>query len=323
MANLNTLKTNEEILALFETADDIAKLSTAGLLKTDGAGDISVATEGTDYMAPYVVVNENLLDNAYFVGGGSQQGGGQFPLNSRRATSYAGSTKGIDRWQAYNNIALSVGADYITLTPASAQQTWLQNVPADIPNGTPYTVSVFTDKGLFTATAVMPNVAICYATTDTGSYTCFYQPSSKTFRIYNSTASSGVLNLKACKLELGPKQTLGRQVNGVWVLNEIPNFAEEVARCNPVHTYNLGTLSANASITLDPNTGIYSSVETQIRATQGGAYTITLTAPTGYTITDGDTSGSSLVLTPTTSKTIEISAKTISDSVIAVITKEW
>ena len=28
-------------------------------------------------------VNDNMLDNAYFIGGGSQQGGGQFPINQR------------------------------------------------------------------------------------------------------------------------------------------------------------------------------------------------------------------------------------------------
>lgn len=33
--------------------------------------------------------NRNLLDNWYFVGGGSQQGGGQFPINQRGETSYS------------------------------------------------------------------------------------------------------------------------------------------------------------------------------------------------------------------------------------------
>lgn len=44
--------------------------------------------------------NENLLDNWYFVGGGSQQGGGQFPINQRGQTSYSGTNQNaIDRWK--------------------------------------------------------------------------------------------------------------------------------------------------------------------------------------------------------------------------------
>ena len=35
----------------------------------------------------------------------------------------------------------------------------------------------------------------------------------------------------AAKLELGDTQTLAHQENGVWVLNEIPNYAEELAKC--------------------------------------------------------------------------------------------
>lgn len=30
-----------------------------------------------------IAIRRNLLDNWYFVGGGSQQGGGQFPINQR------------------------------------------------------------------------------------------------------------------------------------------------------------------------------------------------------------------------------------------------
>lgn len=42
--------------------------------------------------------NPNLLDNAYFIGGGSQQGGGQFPINQRGQTEYIGQGYTIDRW---------------------------------------------------------------------------------------------------------------------------------------------------------------------------------------------------------------------------------
>lgn len=44
--------------------------------------------------------------------------------------------------------------------------------------------------------------------------------------------SAGVtFTVKAVKLELGSQQTLAHQENGVWVLNEIPDFGEQLRRC--------------------------------------------------------------------------------------------
>ena len=39
------------------------------------------------------------------------------------------------------------------------------------------------------------------------------------------------VKIKAAKLELGDTQTLAHKENGVWVLNEIPDFGEQLARC--------------------------------------------------------------------------------------------
>lgn len=39
------------------------------------------------------------------------------------------------------------------------------------------------------------------------------------------------VDVVAVKLELGPQQTLAHQENGVWVLNEIPKFGEQLAAC--------------------------------------------------------------------------------------------
>jgi len=39
------------------------------------------------------------------------------------------------------------------------------------------------------------------------------------------------MTIQAIKLELGDQQTLAHQENGVWVLNEIPDYEEEYYRC--------------------------------------------------------------------------------------------
>ena len=57
--------------------------------------------------------NDNLLDNAYFVGGGSQLGDGIFPINQKGQTSYPGGSA-FDRW---------VSDDTITLTASGLQAT--------------------------------------------------------------------------------------------------------------------------------------------------------------------------------------------------------
>ena len=42
---------------------------------------------------------------------------------------------------------------------------------------------------------------------------------------------AGKIEIAAAKLELGDTQTLAHKENGVWVLNEIPDFGEQLRRC--------------------------------------------------------------------------------------------
>lgn len=61
--------------------------------------------------------NPNLLDNWYFAGGGSQLGGGQFPINQRGQTEYIGAGYAIDRFRLIDpNSKLAIQDDKITLS---------------------------------------------------------------------------------------------------------------------------------------------------------------------------------------------------------------
>lgn len=42
---------------------------------------------------------------------------------------------------------------------------------------------------------------------------------------------AGTFDIKAAKLELGQTQTLAHQENGQWVLNEVPDYGEQLRRC--------------------------------------------------------------------------------------------
>ena len=49
--------------------------------------------------------------------------------------------------------------------------------------------------------------------------------------ILTSAGNTGSIQVIAWKLELGSTQTLGHQVGTNWVLNEIPTFKEQLAKC--------------------------------------------------------------------------------------------
>lgn len=201
---------------------------------------------------PKYGMGKNLLDNAYFVGGGSQLGDGVFPINQRGQSSYnANGSYTIDRWwlNSWNaqNIDATIDAAGITLSQTAtgpnslylAQKIsgWQQYAGKTVTvsilvtslsgrsraflfgavDGTRYLSSVL-GIGLNTFTVTLPNDI-------TGLQVAFGH--------HASVGGSGAVTLtvSAAKLELGTEQTLAHQENGVWVLNEILDYGEELAKC--------------------------------------------------------------------------------------------
>ena len=206
----------------------------------------------------------NLLDNWYFVGGGSQQGGNQFPVNSLGQTSSynsgGGSVYFIDRWlnRSSNHTMLSVessGLKIKVMTAAGTNKNQFINQrienSADL-LGKTVTISMLVPDASFATGGfglyVYAADSVLYNTTSlggTGNKTApgFY---TATFTIPATISKSGLtvgfninqassiddyVVVSACKLELGSTQTLAHQENGSWVLNEIPNFDEQYMRC--------------------------------------------------------------------------------------------
>lgn len=163
-----------------------------------------------------IACNPNLLDNWYFVGGGSQQGGGQFPINQRGQTSYPNAGYTLDRWKLTSG-SVSLASGGITL---SGTLTQIREQPV----GRPVTASALLSDG----TMITPA----------------YNDSTKTFTL---TASGQTVI--AVKLELGSEQTLAHQENGVWVLNELPDYQQTLLDCmrfyqriaSPGSSFKIGT----------------------------------------------------------------------------------
>lgn len=180
------------------------------------------------YRAPYT--RKNLLDNWYFVGGGDQQGAGQFPVNQRKQTSYSGAIYGIDRWKNKGAGTVTISSSGIVVSgSSSASAFWGQEIENPVPDGTVCTFSALSSDGtLYKATSAMSSAS---------QWNCAFSHANGVGRVEYSTyalltASAGkTATWVAVKLELGSEQTLAHLENGVWVLNEIPDYTTQLLRC--------------------------------------------------------------------------------------------
>lgn len=179
----------------------------------------------------------NFLDNWYFVGGGSQQGGEQFPINQRGQTAYSNVAYTIDRWRTWESgDVLQVVSGGIKIAA-----TVLQNIEAVVTSALvnqPVTLSIlFADGKLFSnsfasagTSQIWDSVYVGYGGVNFVTFLVGYVDPA-CFRIEPTTPGTWSDPIAAVKLELGDTQTLARQVGGAWVLNEIPNYQQELAKC--------------------------------------------------------------------------------------------
>lgn len=159
--------------------------------------------------------NPNLLDNWYF---------GK-PVNQKGQTSYGPQTNGgytIDRWMSTEEVSVN-SAGFVT------SKTLVQRIEsAELLNGKILTFSALTASGeLLTGSKALDASAGCVFA-DVGGRVMQYSAYWKGFQIYRDAAA---LDLLAVKLELGSQQTLAHQENGVWALNEIPDYGKQLRRC--------------------------------------------------------------------------------------------
>ena len=122
------------------------------------------------------------------------------PVNQRGASGTI-STAGyfFDRWKLVSG-SVTINSGGIVLNGTIAQVL-------EYAVGQTVTATVLTPDGVTDVTPV-------------------YDDETKTF-----TVTTQGKTIRAVKLELGSQQTLAHQENGVWVLNEIPDYGEQLRRC--------------------------------------------------------------------------------------------
>lgn len=195
-----------------------------------------------DFVVPADGLGKNLLDNWCFVGGGTQDG--RFPINQRGQSQYTGAGFNIDRWQ-FNSFggSLSLTNGGVSVSVVSNSQLWFQTLsaPNELLLGKTVTISLLTSTGeLYAISGVLPTTTpgstIRYISTEipnVGVLDLVYSSAYGRFAvgISYSTNSTQAVIVAAMKAEFGSKQTLAHQVNNTWVLNEVPNYAIELAKC--------------------------------------------------------------------------------------------
>ena len=173
--------------------------------------------------------NRNLLDNWYFGN----------PVNQRGQTSYNTPGYSIDRWYLQGgSFELSDNALTFLFPPASGGvERFNQKIPLEKFIHGVYTISILTTDGLYSKSFEYEPGDNADVQFDMGNGVCIgfitQGASLARYRFFNVGTSENIsVSIIATKLEVGDHQTLAHQdEDGNWVLNEIPDYGEELAKC--------------------------------------------------------------------------------------------
>lgn len=183
--------------------------------------DILYAVEDNEQEDSFIHCNPNLLDNWYFGN----------PVNQRGKTTYTEAGYGIDRWLADYGTIITVEDDCISIAnnvksgPYGIRQHHEPQTPLTV-----CTLSALIKEG--SGIIFISNHSYTAFINGPGLYSVIidgYDPS--TDAVYIRANSDASIKVIAAKLEPGPRQTLAHKEDGVWILNEIPNYALELMKC--------------------------------------------------------------------------------------------
>lgn len=168
--------------------------------------------------------NPNLLDNWYFGN----------PVNQRGQTEHTGSQNGyfIDRW-ILGSYDQTVTVTESGLHWSTAEGIWCTQVLENFDEliGKTLTLSAIIDGVLYSVTGVL-NESGNVSMRPVGTMFVELTHADKGFRFVTYNNPTPTVTILAVKLELGSQQTLAHQdADGNWVLNEIPDYGEQLLRC--------------------------------------------------------------------------------------------
>lgn len=186
-------------------------------------------------------------DKAYPVVGYS----GQDPLINVNGTNYivgkaaqipgycTGYSYTIDRWKTEGNIVVTLDNDGISIENVGDEAgQFKQDLPSDFsPEGTLLCISVIVKSVSGDARLLLSQSSSPYGHTvdfiplQTGLFSGSGNLMGGNHKFSIHLAAGAKVKLVAVKLELGDQQTLAHKEGDKWVLNEIPDYGEQLRRC--------------------------------------------------------------------------------------------
>lgn len=178
--------------------------------------------------------NPNLLDNWYF---------GK-PVNQMGKTEYTGGGDAVDRWKIGDGVTATVANGALNISYSTPGWNLVEPIDNMLVPGVTYTLSciykasvnpirlvvAWGDSQYFynEASPISDDWALAQIT---GTIPANATIGFNQVVIQSLGSSAGDFSLKAVKLELGSQQTLAHKEDGVWVLNEIPRFSDQLVVC--------------------------------------------------------------------------------------------
>ena len=221
LAHMNTPALSDILLA-HSAAEGTGVIAIGDLPKLLNAGNLKMPDSDETIAEHYrQFCNQNLLDNWYFAN----------PVNQKGQMEYTGSGYTIDRWRSYG-AKVSINDGYISLS-TEGNPTFCQKSELDLYNKT-LTFSVLLANGsLCTGTGILASGTAWKNTTlyEDSSIKLWLQNSDPLFNTAIDIKGNTPVDMVAAKLEFGSSQTLAHKEGSKWVLNEIPDYATELAKC--------------------------------------------------------------------------------------------
>lgn len=200
-----------------------------GRAVTGGALDTSVTNVSNQLGT---LVRPNLLDNWYF---------GR-PVNQRGKTSYTGIGYGIDRWKIDIDTGSEVSINNgLTIKNAGSYIGQYFDRLFDSLDGIPITGSIILSSGhLLTGTLIYKSIinqSQIFFSDSAGGVSMYVNALSNTLTQVELATLKDNVSILAAKLELGPTQTLAHREGDRWVINEVPDYGEQLRRCQRYFAY--------------------------------------------------------------------------------------
>ena len=221
LAHMNTPALSDILLA-HSAAEGTGVIAIGDLPELLNAGNLKMPDSEETIAEHYrQFCNRNLLDNWYFAN----------PVNQKGQIEFTGSGYTIDRWRSYG-AKVSINDGYISLS-TEGNPTFCQKSELDLYDKT-LTFSVLLANGsLCTGTGILASGTAWKNTTlyEDSSIKLWLQNSDPLFNTAIDIKGNTPVDMVAAKLEFGSSQTLAHKEGSKWVLNEIPDYATELAKC--------------------------------------------------------------------------------------------